>query len=87
MGGKVSGAGAIAEEAGRVTVARPGMTNTPIVESSASRSSAPQLRMEQEPERGQHTILSVPPAQQSMPGVRRRHDERRVKRREQREEQ
>lgn len=42
------------------------MRNTLIVESSASRSPDPQLRMEQEPERGQH-ISDIPAGQQFMP--------------------
>ena len=59
--------GANEEGVGRNAAAAAGRRKMLIVESSASRSSAPQLRMEQEPERGQHIIPAFPPAQQSMP--------------------
>jgi hypothetical protein len=52
--------------AGIITANETGTTKAPVAEGCASRSEAPQLRMEQEPERGQH-IPDIPPGQHSMP--------------------
>jgi hypothetical protein len=52
--------------AGIITANETGARKAPIAEGCASRSEVPQLRKEQEPERGQH-IPGIPPGQQSMP--------------------
>jgi hypothetical protein len=52
--------------AGIITTNETGTTKAPVAKGCASRFEAPQLRKEQEPERGQH-IPGIAPGQHSMP--------------------